>query len=345
MARSPTAEFALAPGPPTTAALEGPSAAATAATVSNGPDAGQRGILKQAAVQLRDALGNAVAVAGVRLKWRLKVADGAAAAGGDAAAGGAGGGGEAPELECEGGGLEAETDETGRAFFGDMMVVAGTGRVVSGGAVGVSVALSIYGLCMHVRVSLSTPQIVDVSSLSQEPGAACAGLDCELTLGVKFPPAAAGGKRSSGWMAAWKCGVLFTDDAARAAALMVGFWFWATYPQFGRCYLESRGDRRSPNRPRRSPTAPNRPQALQSERDALQQRLASLRERLKDAVRRADGSRKEAKAAARTGALVLLIPQQPPRIPSSNDPTTLSQTTSHSSNQPPQPTAAPSSSA
>ena len=39
------------------------------------------------------------------------------------------------------------------------------------------------------------------------------------------------------------------------------------------------------------------------ERDELQQRLTALRERLQEAARRADGSHKEAKAAARTGGL------------------------------------------
>jgi len=133
LVRSPTIEFALAPGPPATAALEGPSAGATAATVSNGAEPGPRRILKAAAVQLRDGHGNAVALAGVRLKWRLKAAAAVAAeGGGDAEAAAAGGGGaSAPELVCEAGSCNAETDERGRAFFGDMLVVAGTGRVVS----------------------------------------------------------------------------------------------------------------------------------------------------------------------------------------------------------------------
>lgn len=40
------------------------------------------------------------------------------------------GNGEAPALECEGGGAEQKTDERGRAYFGDVLVAAGTGRVV-----------------------------------------------------------------------------------------------------------------------------------------------------------------------------------------------------------------------
>jgi hypothetical protein len=72
-------------------------------------------------VQLRDAHGNAVPLAGVPVKLRLK----AAAAGGGAPPGGA-----APELHVEAGAAEAETDERGRAFFGDVLVEAGTGRVV-----------------------------------------------------------------------------------------------------------------------------------------------------------------------------------------------------------------------
>lgn len=43
-------------------------------------------------------------------------------------------------------------------------------------------------------------------------------------------------------------------------------------------------------------------QALQGERDALAQRLSGLRERLHEASRRAEGSRKEARASIKTGA-------------------------------------------
>jgi hypothetical protein len=78
-----------------------------------------RRLLKQAAVQLRDAHGNAVPLAGVRLKLRLKAAPSD------------GSGGEAPGLAVESGEADTETDERGRAFFGDVLVRAGMGRVVS----------------------------------------------------------------------------------------------------------------------------------------------------------------------------------------------------------------------
>ncbi|KAI8466921.1 MAG: hypothetical protein J3K34DRAFT_524164 [Monoraphidium minutum] len=201
LVRSPTVEFTLAPGPPAGATLEGPSAGAASATVSNGADAAHRRILAQAAVQLVDGHGNAAPLAGVRVRWRL------------AAAGDGGGGGVPPDLECDGGAAEQKTDERGRAFFGDVLVAAGTGRV--------------------------------------EPGAV-AGLECELALQAKL-----GG---GGWSEAWRCAVLVTDDAARAKAL----------------------------------------RALQSERDGLQQRLSALKDRLQEASRRVEGSRKEARAAART---------------------------------------------
>ncbi|GBF97420.1 hypothetical protein Rsub_09586 [Raphidocelis subcapitata] len=218
LVRSPTAEFALAPGPPEAVALEGPSAGAGAATVGNGGEPGQRRILKAAAAQLRDAHGNAVPLAGVRLKLRLKPA----ARDGD---GRAGAGGAPPELECESGALNAETDERGRAFFGDVLVRAGTGSVDAAG------------------------------------GGGGGGLELELLLSAQLPGQSGDGRRGKpSWAVAWRCGVLFTDDAARAETL----------------------------------------RALQSERDALQQRLSALRERLQDAARRADGSRKEAKAAVRT---------------------------------------------
>lgn len=90
----------------------------------------RRRILKQAAVQLRDAHGNAVALAGVKLKWKLAICSSPAAGGGEGGGGAAAAAGEPPELECDGGALRAETDERGRAFFGDVFVKAGTGRVV-----------------------------------------------------------------------------------------------------------------------------------------------------------------------------------------------------------------------
>lgn len=63
-----------------------------------------------------------------------------------AGASGPSSGGSVPELACEGGALEAETDERGRAFFGDMMVKAGTGHVVRGP--GGIISLGWQGLCI-----------------------------------------------------------------------------------------------------------------------------------------------------------------------------------------------------
>lgn len=82
-----------------------------------------RRLLRNVAVQLVDAHGNAVEAAGVQVRWRLLCAD--------ADTGGGGGDAEAPQLCCSGGEVQMASDEQGRAFFGDVAVEQGTGKMVS----------------------------------------------------------------------------------------------------------------------------------------------------------------------------------------------------------------------
>lgn len=130
-------------------------------TVTNGANRSDRRLLRGAAVQLRDAAGNAAEAAGVPLRWRLDWGEAGGSAGAPNSAhgdsvdgGGAPGGGsrngvlpslELPELAAgaagaadaagdaasSGGAVSGvmETDSRGRAFFGDILVAEGSGRV------------------------------------------------------------------------------------------------------------------------------------------------------------------------------------------------------------------------
>ena len=85
----------------------------------------QRLLVQSAAVQLRDAHGNAAGCAGVQVRFRLRVAPGAAGA--------SGGDGEPPQLEPTAGrGEVVETDEQGRAFFGHLLLAQGSGGCQGG---------------------------------------------------------------------------------------------------------------------------------------------------------------------------------------------------------------------
>lgn len=90
-------------------------------TISNGKDASGRRLLRNAVVQLFDGHSNPAAAAGVAVRWRLYCTDS------DAARGGA----EAPQLSVATGELELQSNDKGRAFFGDVGVEEGTGKMVS----------------------------------------------------------------------------------------------------------------------------------------------------------------------------------------------------------------------
>lgn len=99
---------------------------------TNGCEQAQRRLLQQVAVQLRDEYGNAVAQAGVPIRWTLSWQDKSMMAEGH----------KLPEMCAQGDGgecmaaarprmsiVERVSDEAGRGFFGELCVVEGTGRV------------------------------------------------------------------------------------------------------------------------------------------------------------------------------------------------------------------------
>ncbi|PNH02580.1 Structural maintenance of chromosomes flexible hinge domain-containing protein 1 [Tetrabaena socialis] len=156
-ARSVSHMLQVLPGPPVRASLEhqdsargstsasAPGASGAPFSVTNGADGRGRALLSSAAVQLRDEYGNAASLDGVAVRWVLGWAEG-------------GGGGEREEGREERPGpeelvaagaelpalqgsssdapcvLEALTDSRGRAFFRDVALAEGSGRVGAGTA-------------------------------------------------------------------------------------------------------------------------------------------------------------------------------------------------------------------
>jgi hypothetical protein len=79
-----------------------------------------RRLLRNAVVQLLDSHANPAAAADVAVRWRLLSSD-AGSRDDDA---------EAPQLCCSEGQLQLSSDARGRAFFGEIAVEPGTGRMV-----------------------------------------------------------------------------------------------------------------------------------------------------------------------------------------------------------------------
>jgi hypothetical protein len=125
LVRSTSHQLHIAAGPISSAAVQAQGTEQEQFTISNGRDAAARRLLRNAAVQLVDRFGNAAAASEVALRWRLVCAD-------SDGEGGAVAGAEAPRLCCSAAeAVEAQTDERGRAFFGDLAVEEGSGRMVS----------------------------------------------------------------------------------------------------------------------------------------------------------------------------------------------------------------------
>lgn len=142
------------PGPAVALALDPAKAQAEHLAVSNTADARARLLLQAAALQAQDAHGNAAAAPGLRVRLALRWSDGQP--GGvwsfllplpllqfcasqrtsvpcmhwKANACSGAGGSELPVLETEGSsGSACKTDERGRAYFGDVRIAQGSGRV------------------------------------------------------------------------------------------------------------------------------------------------------------------------------------------------------------------------
>lgn len=119
--RSTSHQLCVSAGPAASAVLEGHGSEQEQFSISNGRDAAARQLLRNAAVQLVDNHSNAAAVARMPVRWRLLCGQGSG-----------GGRAEAPQLCCSAGQVQLESDERGRAFFGDVAVEEGSGRLVSG---------------------------------------------------------------------------------------------------------------------------------------------------------------------------------------------------------------------
>lgn len=195
--RSTSHALEVLPGRAAQLTLEGPSADASHVAVTNGPNDKARCLLRGAAVQVRDAWGNACPLEGMPVRWALLPRPTAATT--------SGGSkqqqqqpllnGEMPVLACaeEASSLQANTDSRGRAYFGDLVVKEGSGRVDA-----------------------------------PPPGSTSNIMLLELRLeaqGLGAPAAAAASKKASAtgaagsWGKAWSVTVAFSDDAARAGAL------------------------------------------------------------------------------------------------------------------------------
>jgi len=119
--RSTSHQFDIAAGAVSSAMLQAAGADLEQFTISNGRDASARRLLRNAVVQLYDSHSNPAAAAGVPARWRLYCADS------DNLRAGA----EAPNLCVATGELQLQSNDKGRAFFGDVGVEEGTGKMVS----------------------------------------------------------------------------------------------------------------------------------------------------------------------------------------------------------------------
>ena len=123
--RSTSQQFEIAAGPVASAMLQAAGADQEQFTISNGKDSAARRLLRNAVVQLFDGHNNPAAVAGVAARWRLYCTDS------DCVKAGA----EAPQLCATTGELHLQSNDKGRAFFGDIAVAEGTGQMVRGAVV------------------------------------------------------------------------------------------------------------------------------------------------------------------------------------------------------------------
>lgn len=119
--RSTSLQFDIAAGPVSSAMLQAAGADQEQFTISNGKDGSARRLLRNAVVQLFDSHNNPACVAGVPARWRLYCTNS------DSTRAGA----EAPVLCAATGELQLQSNDKGRAFFGDIGVEEGTGKMVS----------------------------------------------------------------------------------------------------------------------------------------------------------------------------------------------------------------------
>lgn len=188
------------PGAPAAVSLEPPNRDIDHLTVTNGSSKADRRLLRAAAVQLRDSSGNACTEAGVDLRWSLEFeeSDGS----GDVNRRGVLPTLEIPELPENGvaagragGAIRSKalaTDAQGRAFFGDILVAEGSGRVEPSS-----------------QLDPKAPQALTCQLVLQQRSNSSDG-----------STSAAGSRAGAGgWRPVWRCCVVFSDDAARFKVL------------------------------------------------------------------------------------------------------------------------------
>lgn len=119
--RSTSLQFDIAAGPVSSGMLQAAGADQEQLTISNSKDPAARRLLRNAVVQLYDSHNNSASVAGVLSRWRLYCTD----------SGSVRAGAEVPQLCVATGELQLQSNDKGRAFFGDVGVEEGTGKMVS----------------------------------------------------------------------------------------------------------------------------------------------------------------------------------------------------------------------
>ncbi|KAL4529033.1 hypothetical protein Ndes2526B_g06875 [Nannochloris sp. 'desiccata'] len=169
--RSSAVQFTVLPGPPVTAVVEAPQLP-DRATVTNASAAKARLLVRNAAAQVQDAYGNVAEAVGVQLRFRLR----AAAANSSMPPGSV-----IPTLEAEEG-LEPPKylDDRGRAYFGKLSIVEGSGAAPAG-------PLELELICEALGLYPSSD------------------VDLEMD--------------EEGWTVCWKCPVLFSDNTDQFGAV------------------------------------------------------------------------------------------------------------------------------
>lgn len=119
--RSATMQFVVMPGDPVALGLGsngGVGPLPEKIMVTNGPNSRQRTLVRAVAVQLHDMHGNAAPVAGVQLRFCIRMAEGIVPSGGAVL----------PCLQVVEGLTSWETDAAGKAFAGDLVIEQGSGE-------------------------------------------------------------------------------------------------------------------------------------------------------------------------------------------------------------------------
>ena len=167
--RSPAVSFSVLPGPPVNALVDA-SQLPDRVAVTNASSAKARQLLHKAAVQVLDTFGNSAEGAGVQIRFRVRAVNEAALTPGCVV----------PELQAERGLGPTPMDDEGRAYFGDLAILEGSGAAPAG-------PLDCELVCEALGLYPSSDLMLEMDE--------------------------------DGWSVCWKCPVLFSDNAAQFAAV------------------------------------------------------------------------------------------------------------------------------